>query len=66
MLHSTSAISPRMVMPQKIVCQECGTTLYDDFELESPIEIIQRYNGYCPKCNRKLNFDPNSVKIIPL
>jgi len=53
-------------MPQKIVCQECGATLYDDFELESPTEIMQRYNGYCPKCNKKLNFDSNNVKIIPL
>ena len=53
-------------MPQKIICQECGATLYDDFELESPYEIIQRYNGSCPKCNKKLNFNPDDVRIVPI
>jgi rubredoxin len=60
------AMTRWMVMPQKIVCQECGATLYDDFELESPVEIMQRYNGYCPKCNKKLDFDPDDVKIVPI
>jgi len=53
-------------MPQRIVCRVCGTVLYDDFELESPVEIIQRHNGYCPKCHRKLNFDSDGIRIVPV
>ena len=52
-------------MPQKILCTGCNTILYDGFELESPLEIIQRNNGVCPKCGRKLGFDPDAIKIIP-
>jgi len=53
-------------MPQRIVCRVCGTVLYDDFELESPVEIMQRHNGYCPKCHRKLNFDSDGIRIVPV
>jgi hypothetical protein len=49
-------------MPQRVFCHACGATLYDGLELESPTEIIQRYNGTCPKC---LSFEPEAVKIIP-
>jgi RNase P subunit RPR2 len=52
-------------MPQRILCPGCNASLYDGFELESPIEIIQRNNGTCPKCGRKLSFDPDSIKIVP-
>jgi len=52
-------------MPQKILCTGCNTILYDGFELESPLEIIQRNNGVCPKCGRKLGFDPDAIRIIP-
>jgi DNA-directed RNA polymerase subunit RPC12/RpoP len=53
-------------MPQKILCTSCNTPLYDGFELESPLEIIQRNGGACPKCGRKLTFDPDAIKIIPV
>jgi len=53
-------------MPQKILCNGCNTTLYDGFELESPLEIVQRNNGTCPKCGRKLGFDPDTIKIVPM
>ncbi len=53
-------------MPQKILCTGCKTSLYDGFELESPLEIIQRNSGACPKCGRKLSFDPDAVKITPI
>jgi RNase P subunit RPR2 len=52
-------------MPQRVFCHACGATLYDGLELESPTEIIQRYNGTCPKCQKKLSFEPEAVKITP-
>jgi hypothetical protein len=52
-------------MPQKIFCQECGSVLYNGFELETPTEIIQRHNGICPQCKRRLDFETEKVKIIP-
>jgi RNase P subunit RPR2 len=52
-------------MPQRVFCDACGATLYDGLELESPTEIIQRYNGICPKCQKKLSFEPETVKILP-
>jgi RNase P subunit RPR2 len=52
-------------MPQRVFCDVCGATLYDGLELESPSEIIQRYNGICPKCQKKLSFEPETVKILP-
>jgi RNase P subunit RPR2 len=52
-------------MPQRIYCSGCQTTLYDGLELESPTEIIYRHNGVCPKCSKKLTFDPDAVKTIP-
>lgn len=52
-------------VPQRVFCHTCGATLYDGLELESPTEIIQRYNGICPKCQKRLSFEPETVKIIP-
>ncbi len=55
-----------MILPQRITCGNCGGLLYTGIELESPTEIIQRYNGICPKCRKKLNFDIETIKIIPV
>jgi len=52
-------------MPQKILCAECGSVLYHGLELETPNEIIQRHNGICPQCKRKLEFETEKVKIVP-
>jgi DNA-directed RNA polymerase subunit M/transcription elongation factor TFIIS len=52
-------------MPQKIFCNECGSILYHGLELETPLEIIQRHNGVCPQCKRKLDFETEKLKIIP-
>lgn len=52
-------------MPQKILCGSCGVTLYDGLELESPLEIIQRYNGLCPQCKKRLAFDVEAIRIVP-
>ena len=53
------------LMPQKILCAECGSVLYHGLELETPNEIIQRHNGICPQCKRKLEFETEKVKIVP-
>jgi len=52
-------------MPQRVFCEGCGATLYDRPELESPSEIIQRYNGTCPKCQKTLLFEIEKVRILP-
>jgi len=53
-------------LPQRITCGNCGAILHSGIELESPTEIIQRYNGICPKCRKRLNFDTETIKIIPV
>ena len=52
-------------MPQKIFCRECGFILYQGLELETPAEIIDRRNGECPGCRRRLYFESEKVKITP-
>lgn len=52
-------------MPQHVFCDACGAILYDGLELESPSEIILRYNGGCPKCRKRLSFDPDTIKMLP-
>ena len=52
-------------MPQHVFCEACGATLYDGLELESPSEIILRYSGSCPECQKRLSFEPERVKILP-
>ncbi len=53
-------------MPQKVVCQDCGYELYNGAELKPPDEIIQKHNGKCPKCGRKLSFIPQNVEVKPM
>jgi len=52
-------------MPQKIFCSDCGSILYHGLELETPNEIIQRHNGFCPQCKKKLEFETEKVRILP-
>jgi RNase P subunit RPR2 len=53
------------VLPERVFCDACGAILYDGPELESPIEIIQRYNGICPKCQKALSYQVDRVGIVP-
>jgi DNA-directed RNA polymerase subunit RPC12/RpoP len=53
-------------MPQKVVCQGCGYELYNGPELKPPDEIIQKHNGKCPNCGRKLSFIPQNVEVKPM
>ncbi|MGD8506149.1 MAG: hypothetical protein PVF15_05735 [Candidatus Bathyarchaeota archaeon] len=50
-------------MPQRILCEKCGAVLYEGMELTPPDEIVQRYDGKCPKCGNKLSFSPINVGI---
>ena len=50
-------------MPQKILCKNCGAVLYTGTELKPPDEIIQQYNGICPRCHNKLFYHPDNVGI---
>jgi hypothetical protein len=62
---TSQSLTEATCMPQRVFCDACGATLYDGLELESPSEIIQRYNGICPKCQKRLSFEPETVKILP-
>ncbi len=50
-------------MPQRVICEECGAILYEGVDLRPPDEIIQDYDGKCPKCGRKLSFTPKEVEV---
>lgn len=52
-------------MPQKVTCSECNYLLYEGDILRSPQDIIKKYDGRCPKCNRKLGFTGEGVCILP-
>jgi hypothetical protein len=53
-------------MPERVICQGCSHVLYEGAELKPPDEIIQKYNGKCPKCSRKLSLLPTDVQVLPL
>jgi len=50
-------------MPQRVQCQKCSYILYEGIELTPPDEIIQRFDGRCPKCGKKLSFTHGNVNI---
>jgi NAD-dependent SIR2 family protein deacetylase len=52
-------------LPQRVTCSECNNVLYEGDILKSPQDIIKKYDGKCPKCNRKLNFSTGGVTIYP-
>ncbi|MFQ6080176.1 MAG: hypothetical protein ACE5OW_00710 [Candidatus Bathyarchaeia archaeon] len=53
-------------MPQRVICQGCGTVLYERIELVPPDEVILRYDGKCPKCGKKLSLTPINVEVKPV
>lgn len=55
----------REIVPQRVVCDKCGTILYNDKELKPPDEIIQVYDGKCPNCGKRLSFVPKNVEVSP-
>ncbi|MEM3506197.1 MAG: hypothetical protein QW589_05645 [Candidatus Bathyarchaeia archaeon] len=54
-------------MPQRIFCGKCKSILYeDDIDVIEPNQIILKYDGTCPNCGKKLNFNPENIHIIPI
>ena len=55
-------------MPQRVSCSQCGYVLFEGLELTAPDEIIQRFDGRCPKCGKKLSFEHGQghVEIKPI
>jgi len=54
------------VMPQRVLCQQCGHILYEDDDLKTPDEILHQHNGQCPKCGKKLALIPLDVEVKPV
>jgi len=54
-----------MTMPQQITCSECGYCLYEGELLRSPQDVIKKYDGKCPSCNKKLSFTHEAVTVTP-
>lgn len=52
-------------MPQSVICHECRHILYNGKDLKPPDEIIQKHDGNCPKCGKKLSLLPIDVEIKP-
>lgn len=50
-------------MPQRVNCDGCGAVLYEGEELKSPEEILQMYDGKCPKCGRNLSLTPKKIEV---
>jgi DNA-directed RNA polymerase subunit RPC12/RpoP len=50
-------------VPQQVICEKCGFTLYEGSELKPPDEIIQMHEGKCPKCGKKISFMPKKVEV---
>ena len=55
----------RDTMPQRVLCEKCGHILYEGIDLTPPDELVQRFNGKCPSCGKKLLFNPNNVAVKP-
>lgn len=50
-------------MPQQVFCQNCNVLLNKSEDLVPPDEIIQRYDGKCPSCAKKLSLTPIKVEV---
>jgi RNase P subunit RPR2 len=54
------------VVPQRVICQGCHHILYEGAELKPPDEVLQQYDGKCPKCGKKLSLLPIDVEVKPV
>ena len=50
-------------MPQRITCGGCGEVFYNGNNLKLPEEIVQKLEGVCPKCGKKLSFNAENVDV---
>ncbi|MCJ7561170.1 hypothetical protein MUO79_11255 [Candidatus Bathyarchaeota archaeon] len=53
-------------MPQRVICHGCNHVLYEGAELRPPDEVLQQYDGKCPKCGKKLSLVPIDVEVKPI
>ena len=53
-------------MPLTVHCDGCGVVLYEGEALKPPYELIQKYEGRCPHCRRKLSHIPVNLEVIPI
>jgi len=53
-------------MPQRILCENCEEILYAGTDLRPPEEVIQQFNGKCPKCGKRLFFSSDKIEIKPI
>jgi len=53
-------------VPQRVVCERCGAVLYEGVDLRPPDEIVQEYDGKCPKCGKKLSYSSQKIEIRPV
>ncbi|UCH01938.1 MAG: hypothetical protein JSV20_08965 [Candidatus Bathyarchaeota archaeon] len=54
------------MMPQKVICKDCGEILYSDIDLKPPEELIRNFEGKCPKCGKELSYNPENIEIREL
>jgi predicted nucleic-acid-binding Zn-ribbon protein len=52
-----------IVLPESVICEKCGNVFYVGNELRLPEDFIQQNDGQCPKCGKKLTFNPEKVEI---
>jgi DNA-directed RNA polymerase subunit RPC12/RpoP len=48
------------------VCEKCAFVLYEGELLKAPYEIIEEYEGKCPRCGKKLSYIPRTVQVRAL
>jgi DNA-directed RNA polymerase subunit RPC12/RpoP len=52
-------------IPQTVKCSDCGYLLYEGDILKSPQDIMKKYGGRCPHCNKRLTFSSQNVAVTP-
>lgn len=62
--HAVTVKKVAMDLPQNVRCSKCRAILYSGLELESPADVMQRYNNVCPKCGKPLEFSIKNIKIL--
>jgi len=50
-------------LPQRILCKGCNEVLYVGDLLKSPLDVIKKFEGKCPKCGKDLAFEKDAVSV---
>jgi DNA-directed RNA polymerase subunit RPC12/RpoP len=53
-------------VPQRVICSGCSHILYEGPDLKPPDEVLQQYDGKCPRCGKKLSLLPIDVEVKPI